>query len=292
LSGDYVALAWLRRAQGDLPGAFEALQEAERMTQGRGLHPAAVAQVAAGRVQLALTTGDLGAAERWMRDCGLDTEGQIGPVHEWEYGILARVLLALGQPGAAGRLLDRLLEAVERGGRLGRGIEIRVLQALTHRAQGDQDLALTALESALALAEPEGYVRTFLDEGEPLRSLLSDLGSRLAGRPEAAAAQDRDRLLAYISNLLAAFAAPEAGTPPIPGADQARRTGPQLVETLSERELEVLHLVAAGLTNQAIADKLFIAVSTVKSHTNSIYGKLGVRNRTQAIAQARALGLL
>ncbi len=292
LSGDYVALAWLRRAQGDLPGAFEALQEAERTTQGKGFHPAAVAQVAAGRVRLAVATGDLAGAERWVRDCGLDAEGEIGPIREWEYGILARVLLALGQADTADRLLGRLLATGERDRRRGRGIEIRVLQALTYRALGDQDRALTALASALVLAEPEGYVRTFLDEGEPLRSLLSDLRSRLAGRPGATDAPDPDRLLAYISNLLAAFAASEAGTLPVPSADQARRTGPPLVEPLSERELEVLHLVAAGLTNQAIADKLFIAVSTVKSHTNSIYGKLGVRNRTQAIAQARAQGLL
>jgi LuxR family maltose regulon positive regulatory protein len=189
-------------------------------------------------------------------------------------------------------LLARLLEAVENDKRLGRGIEILVLQALTNRAQDDRDRARIALGRAVALAEPEGYVRIFLDEGEPLRSLLSDLRSHLAGQAEAEGAPDRARLLSCIGSLLAAFGASEAAVPPAPSAEQAAPPGTQLVEPLSERELEVLRLVANGLTNQAIADELFIAVSTVKSHTNSIYGKLGVRNRTQAVAEARALGLL
>jgi LuxR family maltose regulon positive regulatory protein len=297
LSGDYLALARLRRAQGDLPGASDAVQEAGRLAKGEGLHAMAEAEVAVGRLRLALSRGDLPAVERWVGGCSLDVEGEINPLREEEVITLARALLALGRTDAAGRLLARLLEAVEGDGRLGRGIEILVLQALTHRAQGDQEQALTALTRAVALAEPEGYVRTFLDEGESLRSLLSDLSARLAGRIGRAGDPDPRRLLAYAGDLLAAFAATEPEVSPARGADQAREErarepGAGLVEPLSERELEVLRLVAAGLTNQAIADQLFIAVSTVKSHTNSIYGKLGVRNRTQAIAHARALGFL
>jgi LuxR family maltose regulon positive regulatory protein len=292
LSSDYIALARLRRAQGDLPGAVDAMHEAERLAKGRGLHVSATARVAAGQVRLAVIQGDLPAVERWVRDCGLDVEGEINPLREGEYIVLVRALLALGQADAAGRLLARLLEAVETDGLFGHGIEILVLQALAHGAQSDQDRALAALTRAVALAEPEGCVRTFLDEGPPLRSLLSDLRSRLPGQSGAAGDPDPGRLLAYSGELLAAFAAVEPGAPPTPGADQARKPGAGPVEPLSERELEVLRLVAAGLTNQAIADRLFIAVSTVKSHTNSIYGKLGVRNRTQAVAQARALGLL
>ena len=300
LTGDYVAVAWLCRAQGDLPGAYDAMQKAERLAEG--LHPMAAASVAAGKVRLAVIQRDLPAVERWVRDCGLDAEGEINPLRERGYSTLARALLALGQDGAAGRLLARLLEAVETQGLLGRTIEILVLQALTRRAQGDQDRAVAPLTKAVAVAEPEGYLRTFLDEGEPLRSLLSDLRPRLAGQTVAEGDPEPGRLLVYTAELLAAFAAAEPRVPPDPGAAQARdeqaRTswGRQpaggLVEPLSERELEVLRLVADGLTNQAIANRLFIAVSTVKSHTNSIYGKLGVRNRTQAIAQARALGLL
>jgi LuxR family maltose regulon positive regulatory protein len=292
LSNDYIALARLRRARGDLPGASDAVQEVEQLVKGRGLHVTAAAEVAAGRARLAMSTADLSVVERWVRDCGLDPEGEINPLREEEVIGLARALIALNRTDAAGRLLDRLLEGVENDRRQGRGIEILVLQALAHHAQDDQDRARTAVGRAVALAEPEGYVRTFLDEGEPLRSLLSDLRHHLAGQAEAEGAQDRGRLLAYIGDLLAAFDASEAGAPPVLSADQAAPPGGQLVEPLSERELEVLRLVADGLTNQAIADELFIAVSTVKSHTNSIYGKLGVRNRTQAVAEARALGLL
>jgi LuxR family maltose regulon positive regulatory protein len=162
-------------------------------------------------------------------------------------------LLALGQTDATGQLLARLLEAVEKDRRLGRGIEILVLQALAHRAQGDQERALTALGRAVALAEPEGYVRTFLDEGEPLRSLLSDLSARLAGQIGATGDPDLGWLLAYSGDLLAAFPATEPGVCQAPSADRARKPGPGLVEPLSERELEVLRLVADGLTNQAIA---------------------------------------
>jgi LuxR family maltose regulon positive regulatory protein len=291
LSGDYVMQAWLRRAQGNLSGAEGALQEAEELAQTKGLHPHAAAEVAAGRVRLALARDDLAVVERWVHDCGLDGAGEIRPAQERAFVILARALLALGQAAAARRLLARLLETIEGDGRWGRGIETLVLQALTYRAEGDPEQAFTALERALTQAQPEGYVRTFVDEGEPLRSLLTELRTHLADQAAAADIGEREHRLAYVRELLEAFTAPEGGEPPARRVDDGRRTDGGLVEPLSERELEVLRLVAAGLTNQAIADRLFIAVSTVKSHTNSIYGKLGVRNRTQAVAQAQALGL-
>jgi LuxR family maltose regulon positive regulatory protein len=131
-----------------------------------------------------------------------------------------------------------------------------------------------------------------VDEGEPLRALLSELRTRLTPPEGLRAIPQRERALAYAGVLLAAFEAAPGEEAPPPRADGARRPDAGPVEPLSERELEVLRLVAAGLTNQAIADKLFIAVSTVKSHTHSIYGKLGVQNRTQAVAQAQALDLL
>jgi LuxR family maltose regulon positive regulatory protein len=292
LSGDYLALAWLRRAQGDPGGALDAMKEAKRLVKGKGLYPTAAGRVAAGQVRLAVARGDLPAVERWVRGSGLDVDGEIHPIQERGYIALARALLALGQAGAAGHLLARLLEAIEAERLSGSGIEILILQALTHQAQGDQDGALTVLTRAMALAEPEGYMRTFLDEGRPLQSLLVDLRGHVAGQVGAGGDPDSGRLLAYTGKLLAAFATAESGATPGTGADRALRRDAALVEPLSERELEVLHLVAAGLTNQAIADRLFIAVSTVKSHTNSIYGKLGVRNRTQAVARARELGLL
>jgi LuxR family maltose regulon positive regulatory protein len=125
-----------------------------------------------------------------------------------------------------------------------------------------------------------------------MQALLSSLRLHLLNHPANGGGPDRERRLAYVSELLAAFAASVSGAPAASGDEEARSADSPLVEPLSPRELDVLRLVAAGLTNQAIADRLFIAVSTVKSHTHSIYGKLGVRNRTQAIAQARTLGLL
>ena len=149
------------------------------------------------------------------------------------------------------------------------------LQALALHARGDAEQALEALARALSLAEPEGYVRTFVDEGQPLAALLPGVGGQSSRASQA-----------YVARLQAAFG--------FELADKAPRTkeAPSLVEPLSDREREVLRLVAQGLTNREIADRLVIAVSTVKSHTNHIYGKLGVKNRTQAIARAQTLDLL
>jgi LuxR family maltose regulon positive regulatory protein len=186
-----------------------------------------------------------------------------------------------GSPAHAGRLLSRLLAEAEAQERWGRAIEVLALLALVRQAEGEGDRALDLLARALALAEPEGYVRTFLDAGAGLAGLLR----ALAGR---------DDVGRYAARLLAAFA-PDAAGLAVPERGEAPGSStpvPWDVEPLSDRELEVLRLVAAGLTNAQIADRLFIAVSTVKSHTNSIYGKLGVQNRTQAVARAQELSLL
>ena len=157
-------------------------------------------------------------------------------------------------------------------------IEVLMLQAVALKAQGRQAEALAALERALALAEPEGYARVFIDQGEAMAALLSQV----------------DILPAYVGRLLAALenetTAEQRTTeePALsPGLDQS-----SLVEPLSERELELLRLIAAGMTNRAIAESLMVSVNTVKTHARSIYGKLGVRNRTQAAARARELGLI
>jgi LuxR family maltose regulon positive regulatory protein len=181
-----------------------------------------------------------------------------------------RILLALGQPAEALPVLARLLEGAEKAGRIRSLIEILALQARALRARGDADQALSTLARALALAEPEGYVRTFLDEGEALARLLHR-------------ALMRGIAPGYVSELLAA-----SGESTQPGAPVAQA----LVEGLTERETEVLRLIAAGLSNREIAQELVVAMSTVKSHINHIYGKLDVKNRTQAIARARTLGLL
>jgi len=167
-------------------------------------------------------------------------------------------------------LLERLLQAAEAGGRVGWTIATLVLRALALQARGDVGQAMTSLARALALAEPEGYVRVFVDEGPAMAELLRHAASRGIA-PE------------YASRLLAAFDAPECGTP---------RAAQPLIEPLSERELEILRLLTTHLSSTEIAKELVIAPSTVRSHVKSIYGKLNAHSRKDAVQRARELGLL
>jgi LuxR family maltose regulon positive regulatory protein len=169
-------------------------------------------------------------------------------------------------------LVERLLQSAEASGKAGAVIKLLCLRALALRRQNEMSPALRALARALALAEPEGYVRMFLDEGPIMAELLRRGGSQGIA-PH------------YVASLLAAWdAQPGAATP-------TARHQP-LIEPLSERELEVLRLIADGLSNAEIASRLVVTVGTVKAHTSNLYGKLGVNTRTRAVAQARALGLL
>jgi LuxR family maltose regulon positive regulatory protein len=164
-------------------------------------------------------------------------------------------------------LLEHLLEAAEQGGRTGSVIEIRVLQALAHGRRGDIPAGLVPLEQALTLAEPEGYVRLFVDEGKPMRNLLR---RAMAGGIAGSSAR---RLLAAL----------DTRAQPVAGPAGLAISG--LAEPLTAREREVLHLIAGGMRNQEIADQLVISLSTVKRHIANIYGKLGVDHRTQAVAR-------
>jgi LuxR family maltose regulon positive regulatory protein len=200
-------------------------------------------------------------------------------LRERDHLVLARLLLAEGKPEQARMLLERLLAAAEAAGRTGSVIEILTLQALALWARGKKEWAVTTLAQALASAEPEGYVRTFVDEGAEMAALLSKVLE----------VQQRGRLAPdvpayYLRKLLAALErdASSAATP----------AGAELREPLSERELEVLGLVASGKSNQEIASSLFVSLSTVKTHINNLYRKLGTRSRTQAIARARDLDLI
>jgi LuxR family maltose regulon positive regulatory protein len=264
-----VTLARVFQAQGDQAGALDALQKAERLIRGRSVTPPVAAQVTAYQVRLWLTQGNLAAASRWAQESTLTTgpDDGLGYAGEFERITLARVLIAQSEPDRALALLERLLEPAERGARTGRAIEILALQALALQAGGEIDKAASALDRALSLAEPEGYVRTFVDDGAPMEKLLRRALSR-GFRAE------------YVARLLEPFGMPAA------------RQVQLLAEPLSERELQVLRLIAAGLSNREIAQELVVTTSTVKSHVNHIHGKLGVKSRTQAVARARTLGLL
>jgi LuxR family maltose regulon positive regulatory protein len=193
-----------------------------------------------------------------------------------EYIVLARILIAHGRLNEATSLLQRLLKAAEAGGYTTRVIELLLLQALAFQAGDDTAQAMTPLERALTLAEPGGYIRIFVDEGPPMARLLYEAVAR--GIPSD-----------YFRRLLSAF--------PVAEQEQADRSKiqasrPELVEPLSERELEVLQLIAKGLANREIAARLYLSLNTVKVHTRNIYGKLAVRNRTQAVSRARDQGVL
>ena len=159
-------------------------------------------------------------------------------------------------------------------------MEILMLKALVLQARNDRPNAIAALRRALTLAEPEGYVRVFADEGEPMVSLLKGLVKRRTARPPDA---ERDVSLEYVSKLLEALGV---------GAPGTRAAGSPLADPISERELEVLGLLDSDLSHREIAAKLFVSLDTVKSHTKHLYRKLGVRARHQAVARAKELGLI
>jgi LuxR family maltose regulon positive regulatory protein len=280
LRSGYLALAYLRQAGGDWDGALRAVQEAERQDPG----PAVtfdILEVERCRLWLALVRGGpaaSSAAAGWVRESGLSPLALSAPAEapddeltfgrEPEHILLARALIALNRPAEATRLLGRLFLAAKAGGRVGRVIEILVLRALAFQAQGDATQALACLERALSLAEPEGYVRLFVDEGQAMMKLLRQAAARGIGA-------------AHARKLVAAFATPTRETPT-----------QTLVDPLSERELEVLRLLATNLSSTDIAQELTIAVSTVRSHTKSIYSKLNVHRRLDAVERAKELQLI
>ncbi|QIN83279.1 helix-turn-helix transcriptional regulator [Rubrobacter tropicus] len=279
----HVAMARIQEAEGDLDGALDLLQEAERLYVS-DFYPN-VRPIAALKARVWAAQGRLGEALDWAREKGPSVEDDLSYVREFEHITLARVLIAEHRCDRADRsileatgLLQRLLQAAEEGERPGRVIEILVLQALAHHVQGDTPAALVPLERALTLAEPEGYVRVFVDEGRPMARLLFEAAAHgilpdYAGRLLAALEAEEDR------------SEDQSHPPPALPAQS-------LAEPLSQRELEVLRLIAQGLSNREIGERLFLALITVKGHNRNIFRKLQVRRRTEAVARARELGLL
>jgi LuxR family transcriptional regulator, maltose regulon positive regulatory protein len=282
-----VAEARLKQAQGDLEGALERLNEAERQYI-RGPLPD-VRPIAALKARVWLRLGRLTEALGWAQKQNLSTEDDLSYLREFEHITLARVLIAQYQRDqvqsalqAALGLLERLLHAAEAGHRQGSVIDILVAQALAHQAQGNTVLALVPLAHALALAEPEGYVRIFVDEGEPMQMLILDFRVQIEK-------QGRDHPpLGYVNKLLTAFPQAKISPPPSALPNPPAPAG----EPLSERELEVLCLLGTELSGPEIARKLVVSLSTLRTHTQNIYTKLGVNHRRAAVRRAEELGLL
>jgi LuxR family transcriptional regulator, maltose regulon positive regulatory protein len=283
LATGLATLAWIRQATGDPAGALEAMGEAELAAPG----PASLLNpVPAQRARLLLAQGDIAAAAAWTKQRGLSADDEPSYPQEPEHLVLVRVLLAQGRPGSALPLLQRLHAAAAIQGRRGSEIEIQALRALILAAAGDEDSAVATLAEALILAGPQGYVRVFTDDGAPMGALLG----RLVAAQRAEQGPARGVPLGYLGRLARSFAPGTADT----GPDAAQRAlgARGLVEPLSEREREVLRLLAAGKPNQEIARELVVSLHTVKKHVTHVLGKLGAANRTEATARARELGLL
>lgn len=271
----YVNLARVLMARGDAEGAHYLIREAGRLTPRWPL-------IWAWQARFRLAQGDVDAAARWAREYG-KTEDYLSYPRHFERITMARVLLGRGRIDEALDALDRLLEGARTEGRTAHEIELLALRALAFDRRGDAQEALDSLGRALLLAEPEGFVRLFVDEGAPMAALLARLLREPRDDGNRASAPD-----GYAGGLLERFAR-EA---PPPGNGMARRSPVPGLEPLSEREIEVLELVAAGRSNAEIARELYLSVGTVKAHVHHIFGKLLVRSRSQAVARARELRLL
>jgi LuxR family maltose regulon positive regulatory protein len=268
----HVNLARVKQAQRDFGGAHDALLNAERLSQRMKGYVYVRRWVEDCQVRLWLAHDDLDAVAHWAQESELRADDELNFLRELEHIILARALVALGRerPGGshidgAQNLLARLRRTAETAGWMGKVIETLVLQALALQAGGEEEEALAALERALSLAEPEGYVRTFVDEGEPMVKLLSQ-------------AKDHGITPDYTSQLLATFE--------IETEDEG------LVEPLSDRELEVLRLLGTDLSAPEIAAELVVSANTVRTHIKHIYSKLDTHSRYEAVQRAKELGLL
>jgi LuxR family transcriptional regulator, maltose regulon positive regulatory protein len=262
-------MAQLRAIEGDAEGALDLLDEAAQRYVS-DFFPN-VRPIAAMKARILIKEGRLAEAERWRSEAGVTPEDPLNYLREFEHITLARLLLAQGEQHAdvALELLSRLVIAAEEGARMGRVLEISILQAVA--LQGNVDAALGHLGRALAIAEPEGFVRAFLDEGEPMTALL-------------ATAAKRGISPAFTRMLLAEVRPP--GDAPVTIAKAG------LIEPLSERELDVLRLLRTELDGPQIARELNVSLNTMRTHTKNIYEKLGVNNRRAAVRRADELMLV
>jgi LuxR family maltose regulon positive regulatory protein len=260
----FIALAWLQQNQGDVTTANNTLHALIEIGQQRHFASHLLTRAAAAQAQIWLAQNNLAAAAHWADNSQLHLTDEVAFPYEPHYLALVRVRLAQGRLEGIRPLLHQLQTAATSHNRQQSLIEIHILQALTHQVANDLPAALHSLNQALTLAAPEGYLRIFADEGEPMTRLLSQLP-----------------ITPYLRILLQARHQSPL-PPPLPSG----------IDSLSEREMEVLHLVADGASNQDIAAALVVTVSTVKKHVSNILSKLNATSRTQAVAEARTLNLL
>jgi LuxR family maltose regulon positive regulatory protein len=270
----HVAQSQLKEAAGDLESALALLDEAKRVyiqTVVPDLRP-----IAALKAHIHLKQGHPDRVRAWAAERGLSLADEVSYLHEFEHLTLARLEIANSLVNA---LLARLFQAAEEQRRRGSALDILLVQVLADEAQGNRPQALAALERALSLAEPEGYIRIFVDEGEAMRSLLRMLIEKQS--------HNRDHPLSdYVDKLLAAFTQPVAAP-----KSAITRQKTDIIEPLSERELEVLKLLRTDLSGPEIAGHLIVSLNTFRTHTKNIYNKLGVNNRRAAVRRAEELDL-
>jgi LuxR family maltose regulon positive regulatory protein len=261
----------------DLAGALKLMENINERTRNFALPPWIANSISALNVFCWLGSGNLNAALQWAQERGLSFDDKPDALHEVEYIALAHILIAQNKLDEADRLLQRLIENAKTGDRVYMMIEMRLWRVLIFKLKADTAAALAELKLALSLAEPGGFIMIFVSKGKPVADLLDEIVAVKKRDHDAAKAGFS---LSYAQKILSVF---KAVTPPkIEG----------LMDPISERELEVLHLIAAGLSNREIAEKLFISLNTVKTHTKNINSKLDVNSRIKAVARAKELGLL
>ena len=278
----HISLIGILFSRGDFAAVEDNIQKIEQMSQDSNVPAWIVGLMATWQIRLWLAQGKLEAASQWVKTRDLSTNIESPLLQEIdyfslsEYIALARILIAQDRLDKSIKLLQHLFSIADKGNRVASMLEILILQALAFQKQGKTDQSMSALERSLTLAESQDFIRIFVDEGPQMARLLYEALSREIA-PD------------YVQRLLGAFPVeePEKTSLPQPNGPES-----ELIEPLSEREIEVLQLIAEGLSNSEISSQLYLSLNTVKAHTRNIYGKLGVNNRTQAGAKARALGLL
>ncbi len=279
----YVALARIKEVQGDLEGAQDIVDLARQLAVQFDASTMDDELVDAYQAQLWIAKGKNEQVLRWVEGKQLEKlvaqkvgDLRFDPMWEFHSQTLARVYISQGRYDDALRVIEPMLNMAKASQRMRSVLKMLAMQAVIVKSMGDTQNALQILEQALNLAKEEGFVRTFLDEGEPMVQLLYEAAAK-GVVPE------------YTGQLLAAYTSPETSSVSFKSETKGQI---ELVEPLSDREVEVLELIAEGFSNQEIATRLHISLSTVKGHTSNIYGKLSVNKRTQAVARAKELGIL